>query len=222
MKEQIESKIVDKHVEKYVRSLVPVREEYYTTLEEYAKVNNVPIVQPEVAKFIEVLIKTSGTKSILEIGTAIGYSASLFADAMGENSRLVTIELREKSYEIAKSNIAKREFETDFEFLLGDGREVLEKIDEKFDMIFIDAAKGHYQVFYDLCIAKLKKGGIIVSDNVLYKGMIATDEYVVRRQKTIVKRMRNYLSFISDHPDLTTSVIPFGDGVAISYNDGGK
>lgn len=222
MKEQIESKIVDKHVEKYVRSLVPVREEYYRSLEEYARENNVPIVQPEVAKFIEVLIKTSGTKSILEIGTAIGYSASLFADAMGADSRLVTIELREKSYEIAKANVAKKKFETDFEFLLGDGREVLETIDEKFDMIFIDAAKGHYQVFYDLCIDKLKKGGIIVSDNVLYKGMIATDEYVVRRQKTIVKRMRHYLSFISDHPDLTTSVIPFGDGLAISYNDGGK
>ncbi len=222
MKEKIESKIVDKHVENYVRSLVPKREEYYQELEEYARINNVPIVQPEVAKFIEVLIKTSGTKSILEIGTAIGYSASLFADAMGANSRLVTIELREKSYNIAKANIAKRHFDTEFEFLLGDGREVLEKIDEKFDMIFIDAAKGHYKVFYDLCIGKLKKGGIIVSDNVLYKGMIATDEYVVRRQKTIVKRMRNYLSFISNHPELTTSVIPFGDGVAISYNDGGK
>ncbi|MGB3366362.1 MAG: O-methyltransferase [Acidaminobacteraceae bacterium] len=222
MKEQIESKIVDKHVEKYVRSLIPVREEYYTTLEQYARLNNVPIIQPEVAKFIEVLIKTSGTKSILEIGTAIGYSASLFADAMGANSRLVTIELRENSYEIAKTNIAKRKFETDFEFLLGDGRDLLETIDEKFDMIFIDAAKGHYQVFYDLCIDKLKKGGIIVSDNVLYKGMIATDEYVVRRQKTIVKRMRDYLTFISDHPNLTTSVIPFGDGVAISYNNGGK
>lgn len=222
MKEQIESKIVDKHVEKYVRSLVPIRDEYYRNLENYAFENNVPIVQPEVAKFIEVLIKSSATKSILEIGTAIGYSASLFADAMGEDSRLVTIELREKSYNMAKENISRRKFKTEFEFLLGDGREVLETIDEKFDMIFIDAAKGHYKAFYDLCIGKLNNGGIIVSDNVLYKGMIATDEYVVKRQRTIVKRMRNYLSFISDHPELTTSVIPFGDGVAISYKDGGK
>ena len=213
----IKSEIVNEVVENYVRSLIPKKSEFYNELVEYAILNNVPIVQPEVASFLEVLIKSSKIKSILEIGTAIGYSTSLMADAIIGEGKIVSIELNENMYNIAKYNIDKKNSPIEIELKIGDARDVILEIDEKFDMIFIDAAKGHYKHFFDLCYSKLKNGGIIVSDNVLYKGMIASDEYVIRRKKTIVKRMRNYLDYISNHTNLSTSIMPFGDGVAISY-----
>ena len=99
----------------------------------------------------------------------------------------------------------------------GSAEEVLKYVDGKFDMIFLDAAKGQYMNFLESSIDKLKSGGVLISDNVLYKGMIAADEYVVRRKKTIVKRMRTYIDHINKKDELTTCVIPIGDGVAISY-----
>ena len=95
----------------------------------------------------------------------------------------------------------------------------LKNVEGEFDMIFLDAAKGQYKLFYDLVIDKLKVGGVLISDNILYKGMIASDDLVVRRKKTIVKRMRNYLDYICNCDYLSTSLIPIGDGVALSYKD---
>ena len=103
--------------------------------------------------------------------------------------------------------------------LEGDAVDQLQNVEGEFDMIFLDAAKGQYKLFYDLVIDKLKVGGVLISDNILYKGMIASDDLVVRRKKTIVKRMRDYLDYICNCDYLTTSLLPMGDGVAISYKD---
>ena len=110
-------------------------------------------------------------------------------------------------------------FENNIRILEGDAVEQLKNVEGEFDMIFLDAAKGQYKLFYDLVIDKLKVGGVLISDNILYKGMIASDDLVVRRKKTIVKRMRNYLDYICNCDYLTTSLLPMGDGVAISYKD---
>lgn len=213
----IKSEIVNEVVEEYVRNLIPKRNEFLEDLKEYANNNNVPILHPEVATLLEVLIRTSNSKSILEIGTAIGYSTLIMANSISKTGKITTIEINEKMYNIAKKNLLNKKNNVDIDIKLGDAKEVLESLDEEYDFIFIDAAKGHYKLFFDLCFEKLKKGGIIVSDNVLYKGMIASDDYVVRRKKTIVKRMRNYLEYISSHSKLKTTIMPFADGVAISY-----
>ncbi|WP_334293309.1 O-methyltransferase [Maledivibacter halophilus] len=216
------SNIVDKLVEGYIRDMLPENKGIIKEMEEFARDNNIPIVHPEVAKFLDVIIKISKVKSILEVGTAIGYSALIFSRAMGNEGKIVTIEKSEDMYNLAKNNIKKAGQKANIDILLGDGREVLPQIEGKFDMIFLDAAKGHYQKFLLSCIDRLNDNGIIVSDNVLYKGMVASNQYVVRRKITIVKRMRKYLNYISNHPRLTTSIIPIGDGVALTYKLGGN
>jgi predicted O-methyltransferase YrrM len=204
-------------VEESIREMLPKNKGKIKEIEEYAEKNNVPIIQPEVAKFMEVMIKTSKTRSILEIGTAIGYSAMIFCRAMGKEGRVVSIEKREDMHSIASANIKEAGYDRNITLLLGDASDLLDQVEGSFDMIFLDAAKGHYLKFLLSCIDKLNDNGIIISDNVLYKGMIASDKYVKRRKITIVKRMRKYLDYISNHPQLTTSIITIGDGVAITY-----
>ena len=121
--------------------------------------------------------------------------------------------------EKAKENFKRSGYENNITLLEGDAEELLKNVDGTFDMIFLDAAKGQYKLFYDLVIDKLKVGGLLISDNILYKGMIADDNLVMRRKKTIVKRMRNYLDYICNCPYLSTSLIPIGDGVALSYKE---
>lgn len=216
------AKIVDELVEDYIRDLLPERSELLSELEEYALEHNVPIIHPEVGKLIDFVIKSSNVKSILEVGTAIGYSAIVFSNAMNDEGKIVSIEIREETHQKAIKNIERAGLEDKIELLLGDAAEVLPNVEGKFDMIFLDASKGHYEKFLLSCIDKLNDNGIIVSDNVLYKGMVASNEYLVRRKITIVKRMRKYLEYISDHPQLTTSIIPIGDGVALSYKTGSE
>jgi len=214
------SNIVNEHVENYLRSLVNETEDYFLDLEAYAEEHHVPIIHKEVKSLLDFLVKMNGAKSVLEIGTAIGYSASVFARAMNGKGKVTSIERRESYHDMAKVNVSKLGYDTEFDFRLGDAQDVLDEIDESYDLIFVDAAKGHYQVFLDKCMNKLNPGGVIISDNVLYQGMIASDEYVIRRKKTIVKRMRNYLDHIMDHPDFTTTLLPMSDGIALSYYGG--
>ena len=216
------SNIVNDHVESYIRGLVNEPDEYFLQLEEYAEEHHVPIIHKEVKSLLAFVVQSTNVTSVLEIGTAIGYSASVFARAMYGKGKITSIERREEYHEIAKKNVKELGYETEFDFKLGDAMDVLDEIDDTYDLIFVDAAKGHYQVFLDKCLDKLNPGGVIVSDNVLYQGMIASDEYVIRRKKTIVKRMRNYLDHISNHPDFTTTLLPMSDGIALSYKHGGK
>lgn len=216
-----DNRIVYNEVVSYIRGLIPKRNEYFQDLEAYAELHHVPIIQPEVAQFMQTLLHLHKPKRILEIGTAIGYSASIMAEVM-ENGEIVSIEIRESSRELALKNVAKMPTNVTFDLRLGDALEVIPEIEGKFDFIFIDASKGHYLEFLDLCLSKLNVGGLIVSDNILYKGMIADQTLVERRKKTIVKRMRNYLSELNALENLQTSIIPIGDGVALSYHIGGK
>lgn len=215
------NRIVYNEVVSYIRNLIPVRNEYFQALEAYADEHHVPIIQPEVAQLMQTLILLHKPKRILEIGTAIGYSASIMAEYM-ESGEIVSIEIREDMHQLALQNVAKYPTKVQFDFRQGDALEVLHQIDGSFDLIFIDASKGHYLEFLDLCMGKLNLGGLIISDNILYKGMIANPELVERRKKTIVKRMRNYLSELNALDKLQTSIIPIGDGVALSYHTGGK
>lgn len=210
------SNIAHDYIEEYIRNLIPERKGHIKVMEDYALENNVPIVHPEVAQFLRVLIKSHGVKRILEVGTAIGYSASLMAEAAGEGCSIVTIERDENSADTAEKNIREMGFESNIKVIRGDALEELEKINDKFDLIFLDAAKGHYDHFLPLCIGNLKLNGLLVSDNVLFRGMVATNELLIRRKITIVKRMRKYLEHISNMPELETVVLPIGDGIALS------
>lgn len=211
--------IVDEHVEHYIRTLLPKSTGLLSELEHYAYEHRVPIVQPEIAQYLKVLMRIHKPIRVLEIGTAIGYSAALMAEQM-KAGVIETIELKSEMVSIAGETFEKLKlYKPDVEIIQhhGDAIGVLEQMNSKFDMIFIDASKGHYKAFFELCMPMLNPQGLIVSDNVLYKGMVATNLYLVRRKITIVKRMRTYLDFISNHPELDTTVLPMGDGMAISY-----
>lgn len=185
-------------------------------LEEYAEKNYVPIVQKEVSRFLYVLGLLKKPKAILEIGTAIGYSAAIMAQTLNEDGKIVTIERDDTMYEQAVQNICKLGLKDKIEIIKGDAIEVLTNMDGEFDLIFIDASKGHYMEFFNHAKRMIKKDGLIISDNVLYKGMIANDELASRNKRTIVNRMRNFLQEISNDKEFETSVIPIGDGVALS------
>lgn len=211
------SNIVDNLVEQYIRKTLIKSTGLLEELENYANENNVPIVHKEVAELLKVMLKIQKPKRILEVGCAIGYSSILFANALEGNCEITTVERNEDMIKVAKENIKKAGFENVITILEGDAVEKLNEVEGPFDMIFLDAAKGQYKLFYDMVIDKLKIDGVLISDNILYKGMVASDEYVIRRKKTIVKRMRNYLDYICSCNYLDTSLLPMGDGVAISY-----
>ncbi|TDT61977.1 O-methyltransferase [Fonticella tunisiensis] len=210
------SNIAHDYIEDYIRSLIPERKDHIKLMEDYAKENSIPIVHPEVAQFLKVLIKSHKIKKIIEVGTAIGYSSSVMAEAAGEGSQIVTIERDDNMYRLALENIKFCGFEDRIKVIKGDALEVLEGLEGSFDMVFLDAAKGHYDHFLTHCIRLLRQGGLLISDNVLFRGMIATNKLLIRRKITIVKRMRKYLEHISNMKELETVVLPVGDGIAMS------
>ncbi len=210
------SNINQEYIVDYIRSLVK-DEENLKDIRVYGEENYVPIIQPEVKQLLKVLISIKKPMKILEVGTAIGYSAMVMASVMPEGGKVYTIERNEQMIELAKKNIEEKGFSDRIELLEGDAEDILKNFGEKVDIVFIDGAKAQYEKFLDYIIENLNEEGIIISDNVLYKGMVASDQLVNKRKKTIVKRMRSYLEYISDREDFETSIIPIGDGVSVSY-----
>ncbi|OPZ94311.1 MAG: putative O-methyltransferase [Firmicutes bacterium ADurb.Bin419] len=205
------------YINDYIRNTIKKTEGLLKELEDFAAENHVPIVHPEVAKLLQVIGMTKKPVRILEIGTAIGYSSILLAGILAPGGKIDTIERYDLMVERAKSNIKKANLEDVINVICGDALEVLKYLNKQYDMVFLDAAKGQYPEFLPECLRLLSPSGLLFSDNILYKGMIANDELVIRRKKTIVKRLRNYLNILCSSENLETSIIPIGDGVALSY-----
>lgn len=204
------------YIEQYIRELIPDREGILKELEDYAKINKVPIVQKETGKFLELMVTIKKPRKILELGTAIGYSAMLMELSCRNECTISTIERDSGMIELARNNFKKYGMEDKIDLLQGDCLEVLESLGDTYDMIFMDAGKGHYNHFLPHCKRLLNKDGIIVADNVLFRGMVASRELLIRRKITIVKRMQSYLELISKDDEFITSVIPMGDGIAVT------
>jgi len=214
-----EDNINYEYIIRYLRDTIPERTGHIAEMEEYAKAHEVPISQPESIRFVEVLLKIANAKKVLELGSAIGYSAIRMVNACG--AEVVTVEISDEMADIAQSNFERAGVADKVTLLRGDARQVVAEIPGEgvFDAIFVDAAKGQYMEFFSHCERLLKKGGILISDNVLYKGMTATDELVVRRKITIVKRLREYLEMLKENKNFSTALLPIGDGVALSFKE---
>ncbi|MEG0238167.1 MAG: O-methyltransferase [Clostridium sp.] len=204
------------YMEEYLRGLIGDSTGVLKELEDFAKENGVPIVQKEAGRFLEFMVSMKKPLKILELGTAIGYSSILMYNASNTNPDIVTIERSEEMIKLANENIKRFNLEDKIKVKEGDCLEILENLDEKFDLIFMDAGKGHYNHFLPHCLRLLNDDGIIIADNVLFRGMVPSQELVQRRKITIVKRMRTYLDMVSNDENLITSVIPMGDGIAIT------
>ena len=210
----IDDNINYEYIIRYIRGALKENSGLIKEMEDFAKEYEVPVSQPETIKLIEILIKFGRVSNVLEVGTAIGYSAIRMVKA---GAKIVdTIEINPDAVRVACSNIEKAGLSNSINVIYGDAKDVLPTMDGEYDMIFIDASKGQYNDFFPNCMRMLKSGGILISDNVLYKGMTATDELVRRRKITIVKRLRAYIDMICSHPELETDILPLGDGVAIS------
>ena len=202
----------------YLNSLLPERSPFLEELRKKSASEDsyAPIVTRDTEQLLVTLLALTKPKRVLEVGSAVGYSAILMADNLPENSEIITIERYKKHAEIAVDNIFRVGYENKIKVIEGDAAQVLSWLDGGFDFIFLDAAKAQYIEFLPELLRLLNKGGILLSDNVLFHGMTGDDGNVIRRKITIVKRLRMYLEAITHHPELTTSLIPIGDGVALS------
>lgn len=210
------SQINHDYINSYLIDLIPQNEGILKELETYAIEHHTPIVTPEVAGLLKAMIKSLGAKNILEVGTAIGYSAILMGLSAADDFRITTIERNEENACLALQNIEKAGMKQNIKVLIGDASELLDQVEGSYDIIFVDAAKGHYLDFFEKSIDKLKIGGLFICDNVLFRGMVAERSLLVRRKITIVKRLKKFLHFISNNESLQTTIIPMGDGVSIS------
>lgn len=212
-----EEQITHNYIIDYIRDTLKKSEGILAELESYAHKNGVPIVQKEVASFLETVCRMQKPMRVLEIGTAIGYSAMLMLSNMPEGSSIVSIERDETMVKLARENIEKAGLSARITVVEADAEEYLKTLDDTFDMIFMDAAKSHYIYFLPECIRLLRQGGVLVSDNILYGGMVANRALLIRRKITIVKRLKKYIAALCEAPELKTSLLSIGDGVSLSY-----
>lgn len=199
----------------YVRKLIPPAEGHLARLEKLAEERHVPIIAPEVAEVLAFLVRQTRPTTVLEVGTAMGYSASVMLMASTSIKRLYTIERRYDRYQEAQTLFAEAGLSSRVEQIVGDAQQVLAAWETPIDMVFIDGAKSHYETFVQAVIKALKPGGIIVCDNALFRGMVVGSEQVHRRDRTLVRRMDEFLHHWSQREDCHLLLWTIHDGIAI-------
>ena len=209
--------IVNERMIAYINSLDMGNTPLLDKIEQEALNAFVPIVRREMQSFLKVLLAVRRPIRILEVGTAVGFSALLFCEYAPEGAQTTTIEKYEKRIPVARENFRRGGKEAQITLLEGDAAEILSSLTETYDFIFMDAAKGQYIHFLPDVMRLLEVGGVLVSDNVLQDGDIIESHYVVeRRNRTIYKRMREYLYELKHDERLITSIVPIGDGATVS------
>lgn len=209
--------LVDERMNSYISSLYENLPPHLTELEKQALQNEVPIIRKETQSLLCVLLALAKPQTILEVGTAIGFSALFMEHYNPQKCQITTIEKYEKRIPAAKENFKRAGKESVITLLEGDAAQILKKLSGTYDFIFMDAAKGQYIHFLPDVCRLLNKSGILLSDNVLQEGEIVQSRFVVtRRNRTIHSRMREYLYTLHHHSELTTTLIPAGDGMAVS------
>ena len=210
--------IVNERMVSYIHSLEKTNSEVLEKIEEQAHIDNVPIIRKEMESFLRVMLYIKKPKRILELGTAVGYSAILMSECIDEDGKITTIENYEKRIVEAKKNIELSGKGQIIELLEGDATEVMKTLpSQQFDFVFMDAAKAQYIYFLPEVLRLMKKGAVLITDNVLQEGDLIESRFVVeRRDRTIHKRMREYLEVVKNHEELETSIVPIGDGITIS------
>ena len=209
--------IVEERMRTYINSLDMGNTPFLENLEQEALESRVPIIRKEMQSFLKMMLAANQPASILEVGTAVCFSTLLMCEYGRADLKITTIENYEKRIPIARENFKKADRESQITFLNGDAGEILGKLDGTYDFIFMDAAKGQYIHWLPAVLRLMHKGSILVSDNVLQEGDIIESHYLVeRRNRTIYKRMRQYLYELKHNPLLETSILPLGDGAAIS------
>ena len=184
-------------------------------IKEKALEAHIPIIMDDTLEVMEKYLKEEKPQRILEIGTAVGYSAICFTEFLADNGVIDTIERDEQRVQEARENIKKTQVADKINIYEGDAVEILPTLNEKYDAVFIDAAKGKYPFFLKEALRMIKPNGIIFADNILYKGYVMSD-YNKHKQRTAVRNLREYIKEVSENPNLETEILEVGDGLAIS------
>lgn len=209
--------IVDERMVTYIRSLEVPESAVIEAIEQEALRDRVPIIRKEMQSFLKVLLMIKRPMRILEVGAAVGFSSILMSEYMPEGGHITTIENYDKRIPIARANFKRAGKEEQIDLIEGDALEVMHGLEGPYDLIFVDAAKGQYIHYLPEVMRLLGTDGVLVSDNVLQEGDIIESRFAVeRRNRTIHSRMREYLYELKHHDQLLTSIIPLGDGVALS------
>ncbi len=213
--------IVDERMVTFINSMETENSSILEEIEKEALDTFVPIIRKEMQSFLKVILAMNKPMRILEVGTAVGFSALLMSENVSENCKITTIEKYEKRIPIAQENFKRAGKENQITLLEGDALEILQGLEGSYDFIFMDAAKAQYIAYMPEVLRLLEVGGVLVSDNVLQDGDIMESRFAVeRRNRTIHSRMREYLYQLKHEESLVTAIIPLGDGVALSIKKG--
>lgn len=209
--------IVNERVVAYINSLDCGNSDICNTIEKEAIADEVPIIRKEMGNLLKVLLQLVQPERILEVGTAVGYSSILMSENMPQNCTITTIENYDKRIPVARNNFKRAGKEDVITLIEGDALEVLKTLEGPYDFIFMDAAKGQYINYLPDVKRVLRKGGLLISDNILQEGEIVESRYAVtRRNRTIHTRIREYVYELTHSEDFVTSIVPIGDGITLS------
>ena len=208
--------VTDDYINSYLRTLQPHYDGVLGEIEKESRDAQVPVIPHETARLLSVLLTMKKPKNILEVGTAVAFSSGLMSRYLQDGGTITTIDRYELMLKDARKNIARMGLEDTIKILEGDAADILPTLTGPYDVIFLDAAKGQYSAFLPHCLRLLPVGGLLIVDDVLQGGDIAKTRFSVpRRQRTIHKRLRNFLWDISHNDALESSIVPIGDGLAV-------
>ncbi len=209
--------ITEERISTFISSFDTGNTPFLNELEQFAIETNVPVIRPQMQSFLRLLLAVKQPKQILEVGTAIGFSALLMSEYGPKDCKITTIEKYEKRIPLARGNFKKAGRQDQITLLEGDAAEILKELKDSYDFIFMDAAKGQYIHFLPDILRLMPVGGLLISDNVLQDGDVMESRYgVTRRDRTIHSRMREYLYALKHNEQLQTDILPVGDGVTVS------
>ncbi|MGP1411210.1 MAG: O-methyltransferase [Peptoanaerobacter stomatis] len=183
----------------------------------FAEQNNIPIIKKDVENFLKTYLNITKPKKILELGCAIGYSSIFMSSVLNDDVHIDTLEINENMYSTASENIKKFSL-TNINVILGNASDIIPSLDQKYDFVFIDASKSHYDEFFSLILNKLEKNAVVICDNTLFKGYLCMDRSdIPKRQKTIYDKMTRFLENIKKNEDISYNMLPLGDGLLVIY-----
>lgn len=198
----------------YLESLLPVRDELFTEMEDYSEKHHVPSSDPEIAFFLAITAQAINARRALEIGTAIGYAAITLARAMGVDGHVTTIDPSDERVRTAREFIRRAGVESQIEIVRAKALDALPLLRGPFDLAYIDAVKEEYSAYLDLIVPRIRKGGVILADNVLWKGQVATGRLLSPDENDSTRALTEFNRRFTTHPDLRGLILPFGDGLA--------
>lgn len=184
-------------------------------IRKYARESWIPVILDDSLEYITELLAGRKLDNILEIGTAIGYSSICFSKFLSENGEIDTIDIDKQRILIARANIEMEELSDRINVIEGDALKILPKLDKKYDFIFIDGPKSHYIEYLPYCLKLLRDNGIIIADNVIYKGMVTGPNIVKHKQRTAVMRLREFIDEVRNNMDLESELLNIGDGILV-------